>query len=206
MLAVSRRALDVRALRAASRALASRAASSSGKNYSDTASVGKYSALALALCIAQQGMQSSYQEKEEAPPSGSRSLLHTAPVRCESPLPPSAVGQTDWSAVKKVLLDLLDSEEFMEEPLGPLIVRLAWHSAGTFERSTKTGGSDGATMRFEPEIGWDANAGLAKIQKILEARVKPFCPKGSVIDCLFAIESFVKFDSGPTRLINLTGS
>eukprot|EP00961_Rhodomonas_salina_P289840 3916314-Rhodomonas_salina.1 len=38
-------------------------------------------------------------------------------------------------------------------------IRLAWHASGTYEASTKTGGSDGATMRFPPEATHGANAG-----------------------------------------------
>lgn len=30
--------------------------------------------------------------------------------------------------------------------LGPVFVRLAWHSSGTYDKDTKTGGSNGATM------------------------------------------------------------
>jgi len=37
---------------------------------------------------------------------------------------------------------------------------LAWHASGTYDTKTKTGGSNGATMRFEPEIKEGANAGL----------------------------------------------
>lgn len=39
-------------------------------------------------------------------------------------------------------------------------MRLAWHASGTFDKSSKTGGSNGATMRFKPESTDDANAGL----------------------------------------------
>jgi cytochrome c peroxidase len=30
---------------------------------------------------------------------------------------------------------------------GPVLVRLAWHASGTYDKDTKTGGSNGATMR-----------------------------------------------------------
>jgi hypothetical protein len=29
---------------------------------------------------------------------------------------------------------------------GPVFVRLAWHASGTYDKDTKTGGSNGATM------------------------------------------------------------
>jgi cytochrome c peroxidase len=32
------------------------------------------------------------------------------------------------------------------------LIRLAWHAAGTYDKESKTGGSNGATMRFSPEV------------------------------------------------------
>ncbi len=43
---------------------------------------------------------------------------------------------------------------------GPVLVRLAWHCSGTYDKETGTGGSNGATMRFSPESDHGANAGL----------------------------------------------
>ena len=34
--------------------------------------------------------------------------------------------------------------------IGPTLVRLAWHCSGTFSLKDKNGGSNGATMRFNP--------------------------------------------------------
>jgi cytochrome c peroxidase len=47
-------------------------------------------------------------------------------------------------------------------------VRLAWHSAGTYNKADGTGGSNGATMRFTPESEHGANAGLAVARSLLE--------------------------------------
>ncbi len=55
---------------------------------------------------------------------------------------------------------------------GPVFVRLAWHASGTYDQGSKTGGSDGATMRFAPEATDDANAGLDIPRKVLE-KAKP---------------------------------
>ena len=33
---------------------------------------------------------------------------------------------------------------------GPLLIRLAWHSAGSYDKASNTGGSNGATMRSLP--------------------------------------------------------
>jgi len=49
----------------------------------------------------------------------------------------------------------------------PMAIRLAWHSSGTFEKEGGTGGSDGASMRFEPESTDGANAGLNMMRDML---------------------------------------
>ncbi|CAA6656866.1 unnamed protein product [Spirodela intermedia] len=48
-----------------------------------------------------------------------------------------------------------------------LMLRLAWHSAGTYDVSTKTGGPFG-TMRFSTELGHAANNGLDIAVRLLE--------------------------------------
>lgn len=49
----------------------------------------------------------------------------------------------------------------------PMAARVAWHSAGTYDAGDSTGGTDGATMRFEPEKSDPANAGLSIIRDML---------------------------------------
>jgi hypothetical protein len=41
-----------------------------------------------------------------------------------------------------------------------MMVRLAWHSAGSFKKADGSGGTDGATIRFEPEINYGGLYGL----------------------------------------------
>jgi len=50
----------------------------------------------------------------------------------------------------------------------PMAIRIAWHAAGTYDATDGgTGGSNGATMRFEPEHSDPANAGLFIIHDLL---------------------------------------
>lgn len=65
----------------------------------------------------------------------------------------------------------------------PFTIRLAWHASGTYDKDAaeKCGGSDGATMRFEPEISDGANAGLGMMQNILRP-VKERFPELSYAD------------------------
>ena len=54
----------------------------------------------------------------------------------------------------------------------PIMVRLAWHSSGTYDKDDKSprnGGSNGSTMRFEPESTDPANAGLTIPQEVLKS-------------------------------------
>ena len=63
----------------------------------------------------------------------------------------------------------------------PMAVRLAWHASGTYCKTEGNGGSDGATMRFEPESTDGANAGLGIMRDIL-ASVKEAHPDVSIAD------------------------
>jgi catalase (peroxidase I) len=49
----------------------------------------------------------------------------------------------------------------------PMVIRLAWHAAGTYDLKSNAHGSNGATMRFEPESTDPANAGLHIIRDML---------------------------------------
>ena len=49
----------------------------------------------------------------------------------------------------------------------PIAMRMAWHAAGTYDAATKTGGTNGGTMRFTPESTDPSNAGLSIIRDLL---------------------------------------
>jgi cytochrome c peroxidase len=57
---------------------------------------------------------------------------------------------------------------------GPLLVRLAWHSSGTYDKKKGKFGSDGATMRFSKESNHGANAGLQIARDLLEPIKKKY--------------------------------
>jgi len=54
-----------------------------------------------------------------------------------------------------------------EKNCAPIMVRIAWHSAGTFDVKTKTGGPFG-TMRYPAELAHGANSGLDIAVRLLE--------------------------------------
>lgn len=80
----------------------------------------------------------------------------------------------DYQAVKDAIVDVINDADYEYGSKGPLFVRLAWHAAGTYDAATKTGGSNGATMRFSPEKNWGANAGLGIARDTLEKVKKQF--------------------------------
>jgi len=85
-----------------------------------------------------------------------------------------AIARSDginYDAVKKDISDAIDADEGKRNDgtsMGPTLVRLAWHAAGTYSAVDKTGGSNGAYMRFNPESGWGCNAGLKSARDFLE--------------------------------------
>lgn len=83
--------------------------------------------------------------------------------------------QIDLEAqIRKDIAALMENPDWDDGSLGPLFVRLAWHSSGTFDSSSGSGGSGLASMRFEPEASWGANAGLAHARAFLDPIKKKY--------------------------------
>jgi cytochrome c peroxidase len=63
---------------------------------------------------------------------------------------------------------LEEKDDYDDGSYGPVLLRLAWHASGTYDKETGTGGSNGATMRFAPESDHGANSGLKAARDFLE--------------------------------------
>ena len=70
----------------------------------------------------------------------------------------------DYAGVKAALMDMVKADP----DIGPTMIRLAWHSSGTYDKMSKTGGSQAGTIRFKEELAHGANAGLDKMVAKLE--------------------------------------
>jgi cytochrome c peroxidase len=103
-----------------------------------------------------------------APPVSGFSLSVAAGLGLGSSVTFCSAPKVNWDQVKKDVKAILEEDNYDDGHIGPLLVRLAWHASGTYDAKSKTGGSDGATMRFQPEAGHGANAGLIEARKRLE--------------------------------------
>lgn len=119
---------------------------------------------------------------------------------------PSASGcpfHANYDAIREEIRLLLDNPSWDDGSLAPIFIRLAWHSSGTYDVATGTGGSNGAGMRFQNEAADPENAGLEVARAFLEP-VKRKYPEISYSD-LWILASYVGLEATGGPVIPFQG-
>ena len=82
-----------------------------------------------------------------------------------------AFAELDYSQLKKDIEEVLtSSQEWWPADYGnygPLFVRMAWHSAGTYRTGDGRGGTRMGIQRFAPQNSWPDNGNLDKARRLL---------------------------------------
>ncbi|WP_457607879.1 catalase/peroxidase HPI [Nitratifractor sp.] len=82
-----------------------------------------------------------------------------------------AFAELDYEGLNKELEELMtESQEWWPADFGhygPLFIRMAWHSAGTYRIMDGRGGANTGNQRFAPVNSWPDNANLDKARRLL---------------------------------------
>ena len=99
-----------------------------------------------------------------------------------------AVKSLDFAALKQDMLDLMtDSQDWWPADwghYGGLMIRMAWHSAGSYRIADGRGGAATGNQRFAPLNSWPDNVNLDKARRLLWPLKKKYGNKVSWADLM----------------------
>lgn len=113
--------------------------------------------MGLSLLGVNEAAARGYEKGEPLPDAKAQSLWGTR-------LGQFTLQEDGFDEVREDIVKLLAADR----TLGASLVRLSFHSSGTYDSMSKTGGSAKGTLRFKEEISHEANAGLEKVLPVLE--------------------------------------
>jgi catalase-peroxidase len=100
----------------------------------------------------------------------------------------AAFSSVDYEALKADIEEVLtNSQDWWPADWGTyggLMIRMAWHSAGTYRVHDGRGGADGGQQRFQPLNSWPDNVSLDKARRLLWPVKQKYGPSVSWADLM----------------------